>query len=148
MLFCCAGFNFNRASRHLHGLLLIPSSAPDPRPTYPPESGGIATRSAQSWRVSWSRHVPGHQATDCLALPGALVSPAHPNDTPCCGVRNILLPAGSNAVNPPTHRTCEHNNFLFPSVLVPPTGRMIDPCTLSMFSVSRTSCVSQLCRFV
>ena len=46
-----------------------------------------------------------------LALPGALPSPAHPSDTLCCGVRNIPLPAGSNAVISLTHRTCEHNNF-------------------------------------
>ena len=34
-----------------------------------------------------------------LALPGVLSSPAHPSDVPCCGVRNISLQAGSNAVN-------------------------------------------------
>jgi hypothetical protein len=42
--------------------------------------------------LSWSRHVPGHQATGCLALPGAPPSPAHPSDILCCGVRNIPLP--------------------------------------------------------
>ena len=87
----------------------------------------------------WSRHVPGHQATGLLALPGALLSPAHPSDTLCCGVRNIPLPSGPNAVNfnhPSNMRT---QDLSLPSVLVPHTGRILDPCTLSTFSFSRIS---------
>jgi hypothetical protein len=61
--------------------------------------------------VSWSRHVPGHQATGLLAPRARCLAPRTLAITLCCGVRNIPYPAGSNAVFSLTLVTCELINF-------------------------------------